>query len=121
LSTIKSFWQDGGIFEAKIFYNPVKEVVSTCHLQGEKNSPMISLVEMGLKPRLGVLMKNGKGKPDFSGIELNHLKTNKFYIFSLRVGQEPADLEDKQCSGTPDEFPWVGWACSSESYKPGNR
>jgi hypothetical protein len=83
LSTIKSFWQDGGIFEAKIFFNPVKEVVSTCNLQGEKNSPMISLVEMGPKPRLGVLMMNGKAKPDFSGIELNHLKTNKFYIFSL--------------------------------------
>jgi len=83
LSTIKSFWQDGGIFEAKILYNPVKEVVSTCHLQGEKNSPLISLLEMGPKPRLGVLMMNGHGKPDFSGIELNHLKTNKFYIFRI--------------------------------------
>jgi hypothetical protein len=83
LSTLKSFWQEGGIFEAKIMYSPIKEVVSLCHLQGEKNSPIVSLVEMGPVCRLGVMTMDGLGKSDFSGIDLKHLKTNKFYIFGL--------------------------------------
>lgn len=83
LSTLKSFWQEGGIFEAKIMFSPLKEVVSSCHLQGEKNSPLVSLVEMGPVCRLGILTMDGMGKPVFSGIDLKHLKTNKFYIFGL--------------------------------------
>lgn len=83
LSTLKSFWQEGGIFEAKIMLSPLKEVVSSCHLQGEKNSPLVSLVEMGPVCRLGVMTMDGMGKSTFSGIDLKHLKTNKFYIFGL--------------------------------------
>lgn len=83
LSTIKSFWQEGGIFEVKIMFSPLKEVVSSCHLQGEKNSPLVSLIEMGPVCRLGLITMDGVGKPVFSGIDLKHLNKNKFYIFGL--------------------------------------
>ncbi len=83
LSTIKSFWQEGGIFEAKILFSPVKEVVSTCFLQGVNNSPVLTLLEMGTVCRMGILSRQEGGKPKFDGIELNYLKKNKFYIFGL--------------------------------------
>ena len=83
LSTIKSFWQEGGIFEAKIRFNPIKEVVSACYLQGKKSSPMISLLEMGPTSRMGILTLNGYGKLDFIGITLEHLKRDRFYIFRI--------------------------------------
>ncbi len=83
LSTIKSFWQEGGIFEAKIRFSPVKEVVSTCYLQGKKSSPMITLLEMGPTSRMGILTLNGSGKLDFNGITLEHLKKGQFYIFRV--------------------------------------
>lgn len=83
LSTLKSFWQQGGAFEAKIMFAPVREVVSTCYLRGEKNSPMVTLVEMGKTSRLGILSGNGSEKLTFDGIQLNHLKKHQFYIFRL--------------------------------------
>ena len=83
LSTVKSFWQEGGIFEAKIRFSPVNEVVSTCYLQGKKNSPLISLLEMGPTSRMGILTLNGTGKPEFNGITLQHLKKDHFYMFRV--------------------------------------
>lgn len=83
LSTIKSFWQQGGAFEAKIMFAPVSEVVSTCYLRGEKNSPLVTLVEMGRNSRMGILSGNGTEKLTFDGIHLNRLKKNRFHIFRL--------------------------------------
>lgn len=83
LSTIKSFWQEGGAFEAKIMFAPAREVVSTCYLRGEKNSPLATLVEMGRTSRMGILSGNGSEKLVFDGINLKHLKKNHFYIFRL--------------------------------------
>lgn len=83
LSSLKSFWQQYGIFEAKILYNPYKEVVSSFYLQGESISPLISLLEMGPQPRMGILSADGAGKPHFSGLDLKYLKPGKFYIFRL--------------------------------------
>lgn len=83
LSTIRSFWQEGGIFEAKILFNPVREVVSSCYLQGEKNSPVLALLEMGPVCRMGILSRDGEGKPKFDGVEINNLKKNLSYIFGL--------------------------------------
>jgi hypothetical protein len=83
VSTVKSFWQEGGIFEAKILFKPVSQVVSSCHLQGEKNSPLLTLLEMGPNPRMGVLHMNGSGKPLFDGISIHRLKPNCFYLFRL--------------------------------------
>jgi hypothetical protein len=83
LSTIKSFWQKEGIFEAKIRFNPVKQVVNSCHLLGENVSPQITLVEMGPKSRAGILTLSTDRKPAFSGMDLKNLKRDKFYIFRI--------------------------------------
>ena len=82
LSTCRSFWQEGGIFEAKILYQPNKEIVSSCYLSGEQNSPMVSLIEMGPKSRMGVLSMAG-GRQTFDGIDLKHLKAGNFYLFRV--------------------------------------
>jgi hypothetical protein len=83
VSTIKSFWQKEGIFEAKIRFNPVKQVVQSCHLLGEGVSPQITLVEAGPKSRSGILSFQDGKKPEFSGIDLKNLRKDKFYIFTL--------------------------------------
>lgn len=83
LSTIHSFWQKDGIFEAKIRFSPVKNVVSCFYLLGEKTSPQISLVEIGPKCRAGILSLDGTAKPVFNGAGIKNLKKNMFYIFRL--------------------------------------
>jgi hypothetical protein len=83
LSTSKSFWQEGGIFEARILFNPDKQVVNSCYLQGEKNTSMLILVEQGPDPRMGILSVDGSGKPQFNGIHLNYLNKGKEYIFGI--------------------------------------
>jgi len=83
LSTSRSFWQKEGIFEAKISFKSLKEVVCSCHLLGESVSPQITLVETGPKNRAGVLSLNGSQKPEFTGITLNGLRKGKYYIFTV--------------------------------------
>jgi hypothetical protein len=83
VSTIKSFWQKEGIFEAKIRFNPVKQIVQSCHLLGEAVSPQITLVETGPRSRSGILSFQDGRKPEFSGIDLKNLRKDKFYIFTL--------------------------------------
>jgi hypothetical protein len=83
VSTIKSFWQKEGIFEAKIRFNPVKQVVQSCHLLGESVSPQITLVEAGPASRSGILSFQDGKKSAFSGIDLKNLRKDKFYIFTL--------------------------------------
>lgn len=81
LSTAKSFWQEGGIFEAKIFFTPAQNIVSLFYLSGEKTSPLITLLEMGKKSRMGIMGMGEKGF--FEGVSLKKLKKNSFYIFTL--------------------------------------
>ncbi len=83
LSTVNSFWQKEGIFEAKIRFNPVKEVVCSCHLLGENVSPQVTLIEAGPKCRAGLLFRNTSEKPEFQGVDLSNLKKGKFYIFGV--------------------------------------
>jgi hypothetical protein len=83
VSTGKSYWQKDGIFEAKIKFNPVKEVVSSFILQGEKNSPRVHLLEMGIKNRIGISNTDNKGKLKMEGLDISSLKKGKWYIFSL--------------------------------------
>jgi hypothetical protein len=83
LSTIRSFWQKEGVFEAKIRFRPVSEVVQTCHFLGETVSPQITLMEAGPKSRSGVVFFHDGKKPGFSGINLKNLNKDKFYIFGL--------------------------------------
>ncbi|MFW5755987.1 MAG: hypothetical protein ACOCWK_05255 [Tangfeifania sp.] len=83
LSNNKSFKQKDGIFEAKIKFNPVKEVVSSAMLQGESVSPRIMLLEMGTKNRLGVAHTMNTGKIKVDGLDISNLHKNKWYIFTL--------------------------------------
>ncbi|MCL1822380.1 MAG: hypothetical protein FWG22_06115 [Prolixibacteraceae bacterium] len=81
LSTAKSFWQEGGIFEAKIFFTPAVNIVSMCYLADEKNSTLVSLLEMGKQSRMGIMTMGERGY--FKGVSLKKLQKNRFYIFSL--------------------------------------
>lgn len=83
VSSGKSFWQEDGIFEAKIKFNPVKEVVSSFLLQGEKNSPRINLLEMGTKNRMGIASSSENGKLNVDGLDISNLKKNRWYIFTF--------------------------------------
>ncbi|MFW5821911.1 MAG: hypothetical protein ACOCU7_00870 [Tangfeifania sp.] len=83
LSNNKSFKQKDGIFEAKIKFNPIKEVVSSAMLQGEFVSPRIMLLEMGTKNRLGVAHSMNAGKMKVDGLDISNLHKNKWYIFTL--------------------------------------
>jgi len=83
ISTANSFWQKDGIFEAKIKFNPVREVVSSFILQGEKNSPRVHLPEIGTKNRIGISNTDNKGKLKMEGIDISNLRKGKWYIFTL--------------------------------------
>ncbi|MFW6275704.1 MAG: hypothetical protein ACOC2M_03625, partial [bacterium] len=83
ISSGKSFWQQDGIFEAKIKFNPVKQVVSSFYLQGEENIPRINILEMGTKNRLGISKLNEKNKIAVEGIGISNLKKNRWYIFTF--------------------------------------
>ncbi len=83
ISSVKSFSQAEGIFEAKIKFSPVKEVVSSCVLQGENSSPRVYLLEMGAKNRLGIAKTDDKGKQELEGLDISNLNKDKWYIFTL--------------------------------------
>lgn len=83
LSSGNSFSQEDGIFEAKIKFQPVKEVVSSLTLMGENNASRIHLLEMGTKNRLGFFSGNGRGKGTLNGLDISNLSKGKWYIFTL--------------------------------------
>ncbi len=83
VSNSKSCQLEEGIFEAKIKFNPVKQVVSSFYLSGEKNTPRINLLEMGTKNHLGISTLGENGKVHLSGIDISNLKPNRWYIFTV--------------------------------------
>ncbi|HDR52888.1 MAG TPA: hypothetical protein ENN90_14920 [Mariniphaga anaerophila] len=83
VTTAKSFWQEDGIFEAKVKFNPVKEVVHIFALQGEKLSPRLHLVEMGTKNRIGLAETSENGKVKVNGLDISNLKKRNWYIFTI--------------------------------------
>ena len=88
VSTGKSFWFSDGIFEAKIRFTPEKKVVSSVYLQGEKNIPLVHLMEMGTQNRLGISTLSANGKIQTEGMDISNLKKGKFFIFSVeRTGK----------------------------------
>ncbi len=110
VSTGESFWQEDGIFEAKIKFDPVKEVVSSFALQGEKNSPRIHLLEMGAKNRLGIGTTDQNGKVNVEGLDISNLKKGKWYIFTLeksgsKLTWKINDTEVFQLSNSQVNFP----------------
>ncbi len=76
------FMLEDGILEAKIKFNPVKQVVSAFKLSGEESTPCINLFEMGFKNNVGISRLNGGGKIETSGLDISNLKKGD-YIFSL--------------------------------------
>ncbi len=82
ISTWKSCWLEDGIFEAKIKFAPVRQIVSSFYLVGEQNIPRVNLLEMGNKNRLGVLTLNS-GKAKVNGMDISNLKNGAWYIFTL--------------------------------------
>lgn len=83
ISTWKSFSQEDGIFEAKISFQPVKEVVSSLNLAGEINLPRINFVEMGIKNHVGISGLNRSGKIEINGLDISNLKKG-WYIFTIQ-------------------------------------
>ncbi len=83
VSTAPDFWQKDGVYEVKVKFNPVKEVVSSVFLQGEQNSPRVMLLEMGTKNRLGISSLNANGKVEMSGLDISNLKKGQWYILTL--------------------------------------
>lgn len=83
LSSGKSFWQEDGIFEAKIKFAPVKNVVSSFFLSGEANMPRITMLEMGEKNRIGISSFGSDGKLKVDGMDVSNLKKDHSYIFTL--------------------------------------
>ncbi len=82
ISSWNSFWIGDGIFEAKIKFNPVEQVVSSFYLSGEQNMPRVNLLESGTKNRLGIAKLNSKGKADVTGLDISNLKKG-WYIFTV--------------------------------------
>ncbi len=83
VSTWNKFWMEDGIFEAKIKFDPSKQVVSSMYLSGENNVPRVNLIEMGMKNRVGVSSLNSQGKVEVHGEDISNLKKGKWYIFSV--------------------------------------
>ncbi|MCF6358157.1 MAG: hypothetical protein L3J54_10165 [Draconibacterium sp.] len=83
VSTGKSFWQNDGIFEAKIKFSPCKQIVSSFYLAGENNTPRINMLEMGTKNRLGISTLTESGKVNSKGFDISNLKQGKSYIFAI--------------------------------------
>nr|WP_319509601.1 hypothetical protein [uncultured Draconibacterium sp.] len=82
ISTGEHFQFEDGILEAKINFNPVKQVASSFYLANGSNVPRANLVEMGAKNILGIYTLSGKGKIASEGLEIDNLKKGA-YIFSL--------------------------------------
>jgi hypothetical protein len=82
ISTSGIEWWKHGILEAKVKYSPDANLVDAIYLVGEESSPLLNLVEMGVKNRLGLLSKSSDGiQAECESI--SGLKTGEFYIFSL--------------------------------------
>ena len=83
ISTNKTYWQEDGIFEAKIKFCPTKQVVSSFYLAGENSTPRVNLVEMGTKNQLGISTLTENGKVNSTGLDISNLKKDKSYIFTV--------------------------------------
>ncbi len=83
VASTESFGEGNEIFEAKIKFTPVKQLVSTLYLAAENNTPMVHLLEMGKKNRLGISKLDTNGKIQMDGLDISNLKTDKWYIFTI--------------------------------------
>ncbi|MCK3684927.1 hypothetical protein [Maribellus sp. YY47] len=82
VSSAPNFVLNDGILEAKIKFDPVKQVMSSLYLTGEKPTNRVNLLEMGARNHLGFTFLNGNGKVESQGIDISNLKKDT-YIFSV--------------------------------------
>ncbi|HEY3372128.1 MAG TPA: hypothetical protein VGK10_14835 [Prolixibacteraceae bacterium] len=82
VSTAGAEWWKHGILEAKVKYDPAKNLVDAIYLLGEETSPQINLVEMGEMNRVGLFTRKADGYQAESE-NLSGLKSGQFYIFRL--------------------------------------
>ena len=82
VSSGEHFQFEDGIVEAKIYFNPVKQVASSFFLANGSNVPRVNLVEMGAKNILGIYTMTGNGKIASEGLGIDNLKKGA-YIFSI--------------------------------------
>ncbi|MDP2336685.1 MAG: family 16 glycosylhydrolase [Bacteroidota bacterium] len=82
VSTAGAEWWKHGILEAKVKYDPARNLVDAIYLLGEASSPQVNLLEMGVKNRLGFLSKADHGIHAESE-SISGLKKGEFYIFRL--------------------------------------
>lgn len=82
ITTEKKFTLEDGILEAKIKFNPVKQVVSSFYLAGDGIMPRVNVIEMGPNNMLGISTINGTGKVQSTGLDISNLKPGE-YIFTL--------------------------------------
>jgi hypothetical protein len=82
LNTGDRFLMEDGILEAKIHFNPVKQVASSFSLSGQETMPRVNLIEMGVKNNVGIASVNSYGKIENSGLDISNLKKGE-YIFGL--------------------------------------
>lgn len=82
VSTGEHFQFEDGIVEAKIHFNPVKQVASSFYLANGNNVPRVNLMEMGPKNILGICTAKEGGKIAWEGLDINNLKKGP-YIFTL--------------------------------------
>lgn len=83
VSSAPKFWQEDGIFEAKIKFNPINQVVSSVYLQGEQNTPRLHLIEQGAKNRIGISKLDQNNKVQMNGLDISNLSKNKWYIVTV--------------------------------------
>jgi len=82
LTTGDAFRAGDGIIEAKIKFNPSKEIVSFFYLISETTSPHVNILEMGAKNRMGIFSSENN-KISFTGTSIANLKSGKYYLFRL--------------------------------------
>lgn len=82
ISSWNSFNIGDGIFEAKVKFEAVPQVVSSIYISGENDLPRVNLVEMGTKNRMGVLTLNNQ-KAQVTGLDIANLNKGVWYIFTV--------------------------------------
>jgi beta-glucanase (GH16 family) len=82
VSTAGGDWWKHGILEAKVKFAPTANLVDAIYLLGEEASPLVNLVEMGAKNRVGLLTKSAEGI-HAECESISGLKAGEFYIFRL--------------------------------------
>jgi len=82
ISSHNSFQMTDGIVEAKIKYDPAKQVVSSFYLANEKADSRVNVLEMGARNHLGISTLNSNGKVVSNGLDISNLKKGE-YIFAM--------------------------------------